>query len=53
MYTKGRSVHTMKVSEKNFVINTITKLMVENKDDEIKQFMIDTGLILKHMVIKE
>lgn len=51
MYKKGRSVHTLNSSEKNFIINSLTKIVMKNEQDlketEIMNFMLDTGMIAK------
>lgn len=55
MYHKGRSVHTMSTSEKNFVINSLVKLIKENPkaNNEILNFTLDTGLLVKDILVNE
>lgn len=55
MYHKGRSVHTMSTSEKNFVINNLVKLVKENPkaNNDILNFTLDTGLLVKDILVNE
>ena len=55
MYHKGRSVHTMSSSEKNYVINNLVKIIKSNPqaNSELLNFTLDTGLLVKDILVNE
>lgn len=55
MYYKGRSVHTLSSSEKNYIINNLVKIIKDNPKDNIEllNFTLDTGLLVKDMLVNE